>query len=333
MPGHSSAKMPPGANMRQSDRQYTDQRVESRFAIDEHATVTLVENRSTFSGRILNLSLHGCSIEAPQKLPGGGRVRVEVTFLINGIPFRMGGAVRWCDEDAMGIQFVRVSPMRQQEWVMVIKELGAHAARESTQKALPARDMELVQIVEDNLAKVTRRAGPLLACRVGCTQCCHGAFAINSLDALRLRSGMEKLRTFAPEKAEAIEARARAWIAEHGAEFPGDTATGLIGTSEEEQARFEEFASDAACPALDPVTGRCDVYAWRPMTCRVFGPPVRAAGNDGEEGLGHCELCFVGATEEQVSACEMPVPHELEAELLAEIGAGGETVVAFAIIT
>ena len=105
-----------------------------------------------------------------------------------------------------------------------------------------------------------------------------------------------------------------------------------LGNSVEDQARFEEFANEAACPALDPATGRCDVYAWRPMTCRVFGPPVRAAGDDGEEGLGHCELCFIGATPQQVAACEMPVPHALEVELLQEIAADFETVVAFALL-
>jgi len=65
------------------------------------------------------------------------------------------------------------------------------------------------------------------------------------------------------------------------------------------------------------------------MTCRVFGPPVRMGEGD---ALGHCELCFVGASEDQVAACEMPVPHEVEAELLAEIPTKAETVVAFALL-
>jgi hypothetical protein len=65
------------------------------------------------------------------------------------------------------------------------------------------------------------------------------------------------------------------------------------------------------------------------MTCRVFGPPVRMG--DGNE-LGHCELCFVGASEAEVTGCEMTVPHEMEAELLEEIGGSRETVVAFALL-
>jgi Fe-S-cluster containining protein len=197
---------------------------------------------------------------------------------------------------------------------------------------LPARDAELVQIMDASLAEASGRAGAFLACRVGCTQCCHGAFAINALDAARLRAGMIGLRVTNPSLATEIELRARAWLAEHGPNFPGDRSSGLLGNSPEDQVRFEDFADDAACPALDPATGRCDVYAWRPMTCRVFGPPVRATGEDGAEGLGHCELCFIGAAPEQVAACEMPVPHDLEAELLNEIGSPAETIVAFALL-
>jgi Fe-S-cluster containining protein len=196
---------------------------------------------------------------------------------------------------------------------------------------LPARDAQLVQIVDGSLADAARRAGDLLACRIGCTQCCHGAFAINALDAARLREGMSTLCATNPALADAIELRARAWLGEHGSGFPGDSETGAVGTSIADQARFEDFANDAACPALDPATGRCDVYDWRPMTCRVFGPPIRATGENGAEGLGHCELCFIGATPEQVAACEMPVPHSLEAELLEAIGSKDETVVAFAL--
>jgi hypothetical protein len=74
------------------------------------------------------------------------------------------------------------------------------------------------------------------------------------------------------------------------------------------------------------------------MTCRVFGPPVSMETETGEgRALGHCELCFTGATEAEVAACEMPVPHDLEATLLNdmnadELEAQGETVVAYALL-
>ena len=199
--------------------------------------------------------------------------------------------------------------------------------------ALPVADSQLVQIMDAALVKAARRAGPWLVCREGCTQCCYGAFAINPLDALRLKSGMETLRTADPALAAEIRRRAQSWIDENKAEFPGDAETGLLGNSDANKARFEDFANEAACPALDPATGRCDVYAFRPMTCRVFGPPVRIdAGPENGEALGHCELCFIGASPAEIAACEMPVPHELEEKLLAEIGQEGETLVAFALL-
>jgi Fe-S-cluster containining protein len=204
--------------------------------------------------------------------------------------------------------------------------------------SLPGRDSELIQIMDAALADAARRAGPMLACRPGCTQCCYGAFAISQLDVERLRAGMRELCDRDPARAAEVERRAQNWIDEFGRDFPGDLATGLLGESEEDRARFEDFANDAPCPALDAATGLCDLYSARPMTCRVFGPPVPVeAPADAAIGsaLAHCELCFIGAAAEEVKACEMPVPHTLEQELIDELaheGLPGETVVAFALL-
>ena len=199
--------------------------------------------------------------------------------------------------------------------------------------ALPAGDRELVQIMDAALTEAAHRAGAMLVCRRGCTQCCYGAFAINELDAQRLAAGMESLRTTNPDLASQLQHRAQEWLNEHGPDFPGDPQTGRLGDTEADRARFEDYADDAPCPALDPTTGRCDVYQWRPMTCRVFGPPVRIDADTGDtKALGHCDLCFVGATTAEIAACEMPVPHDLEETLLNEIPTHGETIVAFALL-
>jgi Fe-S-cluster containining protein len=198
---------------------------------------------------------------------------------------------------------------------------------------LPAKDRELVQIMDAALAQAAQQAGAWLVCKLGCTQCCYGAFAINELDALRLAAGMEKLRVDNPPLVADLQRRAMEWMDEFVPGFPSDPLAGRLGDSDADREQFEEFANDAACPALDPATGRCDVYEWRPMTCRVFGPPVRMeSGSDETGALGHCELCFVGATEAQVAACEMPIPNELEENLLDGISTKGETVVAFALL-
>lgn len=188
----------------------------------------------------------------------------------------------------------------------------------------PAEDHKLIQIMDASFADAAQKAGAWLVCHAGCTQCCHGAFAIDALDAARLREGLAELQISDPPRAAAVEERSRRWIACHAADFPGDAQTGALGTSEEEEERFEEFANEEPCPALDPASGRCDLYAWRPMTCRLFGPPVAVEG-----GFACCELCFGGASEEEITACAMEVPHALEEELAQGLGAAVGTVVAF----
>lgn len=196
--------------------------------------------------------------------------------------------------------------------------------------SLPAGDQKLVQIVDAALADAARRSGNWLVCKLGCTQCCVGVFAINPLDAARLQQGMAELARLDPSRAARVRERARESVERLKHDFPGDAETGILDPSEEAAARFEEFANDEVCPALDPLTGACDLYSTRPMTCRVFGPPVRS-----EDGLGVCELCYHGASEEQVAACEMVLDtEELEQALVDEVetrGLRGQTVVAFAI--
>jgi Fe-S-cluster containining protein len=192
-------------------------------------------------------------------------------------------------------------------------------------------DQALIQIVDSALADAARRSGEWLVCRPGCTQCCIGVFAINQLDAHRLRKGLADLEAVAPQRAAGVRERARDGVARLAREFPGDPATGVLAEGEIAERRFAEFANDEPCPALDPETGTCELYESRPMTCRTFGPPVRS-----EEGLGVCELCFHGASDEEIAACEMiPDPDDLESTLLQELerttGAHGETIVAFAL--
>ena len=198
------------------------------------------------------------------------------------------------------------------------------------------QDTQLIQIVDASLADATRRAGQHLVCRPGCTQCCYGAFAIGPLDALRLRNAMATMAADQPAQAEAIAKRTAQYLAEFGPSFPGNRETGILGTSPEEEAAFEDFANEAPCPALDPQSGLCGVYSARPMTCRVFGPPVRvndSSEDDTAEGFAVCELCFTEANPEEIAAAEMIVPHAEEEELLNRLAelepAQGSTIIAY----
>jgi Fe-S-cluster containining protein len=194
----------------------------------------------------------------------------------------------------------------------------------------PAGDTKLVQIVDAALADVTAKSGDWLACRPGCAQCCHGAFRINQLDVARLQQGMSELARSDKPRAVRVEERAKDWINRNRRGYPGSINTGVLRKGNAADAAFEGFANDEPCPALDPTTLTCDLYTYRPMTCRVFGPPIRT-----DDGLGVCELCFQGAPNPEIARCELvPDPDDIESKLLRTVDAyKHESVVAFALFT
>jgi Fe-S-cluster containining protein len=197
--------------------------------------------------------------------------------------------------------------------------------------SLAMADQKLVQIVDTALAQASRESGEWLVCRKGCTQCCYGPFAISQLDAWRLQKGMDELRSSDPERAVRVRQRAQQAVKRLAPTFPGNPKSGILDEDEDAEAAFAEFANDEPCPALDPATGACDLYEARPMTCRTFGPPVRSGA---EEALAVCELCYHGATDQQIADCEMtPDPDNLEEKLITQTekltGKHGNTIVAF----
>ncbi len=197
----------------------------------------------------------------------------------------------------------------------------------------PTNDVQLVQIVDEAVAQAAQKSGEWLLCRPGCADCCIGVFPVSQLDVLRLQEGMRELKATDPARAERVRERARSSIARLAESFPGDAHSGILDPEAEDA--FEDFGNDEPCPALSPETLTCDLYQHRPITCRVFGPPLRT-GPAGD--IGVCELCYHGATPEQIAACEVvPDPEGFEESLIAEAesatGVHGDTIVAYALLS
>jgi Fe-S-cluster containining protein len=183
-----------------------------------------------------------------------------------------------------------------------------------------ASDDALIQIVDAAIAEAARKAGSWLACRPGCFDCCIGPFAINPLDVERLRRGLAALERDDPDRAVRVRRRARESAERLARDYPGDTLTRVLAE--------DDAGENEPCPALDRETGTCDLYIYRPMTCRTFGPPVRFDG----QSLAVCELCFDGATPEEVAACAVEIDAAtLDTELLAQFPDRADTIVAFAL--
>ncbi len=203
--------------------------------------------------------------------------------------------------------------------------------------ALPAEvvaaDDALVAGFDAALRAGEKRAGRHLACRIGCTECCIGTFDITVLDAARLVRGLARLRAADPAAAQAVHERAAAQWLRMADAFPGDAASGALAPDDAARRAFFARFADLPCPALDPSSGACALYPWRPLSCRTFGLPVRF----GTRTLAPCTLNFTAASEAEVAAATVdPDPTDREGAALDAAergGAAGDTTVCAAIAT
>src|SRR5277367_28021 len=108
-----------------------ERRKQSRQQVDTYATILLVKIASRLRGRILNLSLGGCSIRTVERFPVGIYTRVETEFHLDGLQFRLGGVVQaLADRKNVGIRFVDMSERKREQ----VERLMAEIARSREQQ-------------------------------------------------------------------------------------------------------------------------------------------------------------------------------------------------------
>ncbi len=155
---------------------------------------------------------------------------------------------------------------------------------------IASRDRMLLQVIDTSMAEAVARSDGHLQCKAGCCSCCVGPLPITPLDAWRLRQGLAKLP---PEQAETVRARARKTF----------DIVGELPVDETGEASFSQKSADVPCPALNPVSGACDLYEDRPVTCRTFGPPVLIGGDP----LPPCKICFTSASPASIEAARVEI--------------------------
>ncbi|MGE0398560.1 MAG: YkgJ family cysteine cluster protein [Kofleriaceae bacterium] len=110
--------------------------------------------------------------------------------------------------------------------------------------------------VDAFFARVSARHGDDMQCATGCSDCCHVRLSVTQVEA------------------DAIRAELATWTDERRAELAANAAA----------------AAPDRCTALD-ATGRCLIYAARPITCRSHGAPIRMRP-EGARALPVVQSCF-----------------------------------------
>ncbi len=103
-----------------------------------------------------------------------------------------------------------------------------------------SRLVELNAKIDAFFTRVETRHGSDMQCASGCSDCCHARLTVTSVEAAAIRA---EVASWPDHQREALVANA--------ASGPTDR-----------------------CAALDP-SGRCLVYAARPVVCRSHGAPIR----------------------------------------------------------
>jgi hypothetical protein len=124
---------------------------------------------------------------------------------------------------------------------------------------------QLVEQVDRLAARLASRYARHLACRAGCSGCCHHHLSVFPVEADAAREAIEALP---PEIRAVVERQAR------------------------EITRREADDQPVACPLL--VEDRCSIYEARPLICRTQGLPllIQIEGGDGEPEVDFCPLNF-----------------------------------------
>jgi hypothetical protein len=141
-----------------------DRRGASRYGLDEEAYLSLVERGLIVPCRILELSLDGCRVQAPERLPVKFKMGVEVGFKLRGLSFRINGLVQWTDcQHLAGIRFASVSRRRREELAEALSKTKAEKAagvveQVSEEPVIAERPAEMRVAKEQ--AAVPKPAGP-----------------------------------------------------------------------------------------------------------------------------------------------------------------------------
>ena len=109
-----------------------NRRAAPRQVVDEDARLLLVEHGSTFSCRIVDISMSGCRLRTKERFAGGSIVCVEVAFKVRGLAFRFSGTTQWTDgRHLVGIRFTGVSARRREDLVEALSEAGLSIVAEA----------------------------------------------------------------------------------------------------------------------------------------------------------------------------------------------------------
>jgi Fe-S-cluster containining protein len=172
----------------------------------------------------------------------------------------------------------------------------------------------LVKQVDEVFEKVRSDYPDCVKCKLECADCCHALFDLSLVEALYVN--LKFLETLGDEKkSEILESANRIDRALHKLKRKMFKAV-ESGQKTEEQVLMEMAAERSRCPLLNK-ENQCELYDFRPVTCRLYGIPTSINGRGHTCGLSDFKegLSYPTVNLDAVNAKLMALSQEIVAAL------------------
>ncbi len=140
---------------------------------------------------------------------------------------------------------------------------------------------KIVDSADKVFEQIKKEYSDCVSCKIECSDCCHALFDISFVEALYISQGFRE-KFNGPELDKLLDKANKAdrKIYKLKKEAYKDFKEG-----KDETAIFEKIAEERIrCPMLND-SDQCDIYEFRPITCRLYGVPTAIGGKGHTCGL------------------------------------------------
>lgn len=136
------------------------------------------------------------------------------------------------------------------------------------------RYLDLVEKADAAFDKIRGQFPTEVRCEIGCADCCYALFDLSLIEALHINHQFQQ----------ACSGRAKERLLEKANRADRDTyrikrqAFRDLRAGKSEREVLEGVASQRVRCAMLNEEDRCDIYAFRPITCRLYGIPTSIRG-------------------------------------------------------
>ena len=132
----------------------------------------------------------------------------------------------------------------------------------------------LVKLADQAFERVAKDYPDCINCQIGCADCCHALFDLTLIEALYINHKFKE-KFNGPEREALLE---KANTADRQTNRIKRQAVDALQKGTNERDILAELAKKKVrCPLLNDQDS-CDLYGYRPLTCRFYGVPTAIGG-------------------------------------------------------